>query len=141
MAGKVNGFVLAYGAIGGVVLWSGIKGETLSQTFRGLLQGQGPSINQEPITGSAASSPQAEAANTAAETASAGVGASGPVTASTVTSRYITLSASIHCTRAAGEVRIYIQVSVDLRRASDHAGAREIALECFAQLPSPAEHS
>ena len=50
MAAKVNGFSLAYTAIGGVVLWSGIKGTTLSSTFRGLLQGQAPSANQEPIS-------------------------------------------------------------------------------------------
>jgi hypothetical protein len=52
---KINGFSLAYTAVGGVVLWSGIKGETLSETFRGLLSGKAPSIKQEPITGPAAS--------------------------------------------------------------------------------------
>jgi len=43
MAAKVNGFSLAYTAIGGVVLWSGIKGETISATFKGLLSGTAPS--------------------------------------------------------------------------------------------------
>jgi hypothetical protein len=54
---RINGFTLAYGAIGGVVLWSGITGTKLSATFRGLLQGQGPKVNQEPIvaTGSGTS--------------------------------------------------------------------------------------
>ena len=42
MAAKVNGFSLAYTAIGGVVLWSGIKGTTLSSTFRGPAPGAGP---------------------------------------------------------------------------------------------------
>jgi hypothetical protein len=55
MPGRVNGFSLAYTAIGGVVLWSGIKGTTLSATFRGLLQGKAPAANQEPITGSGTS--------------------------------------------------------------------------------------
>jgi len=50
MAAKVNGFSLAYTAIGGVVLWSGIKGEKISDTFRGLLSGQAPATNQEAIT-------------------------------------------------------------------------------------------
>jgi hypothetical protein len=54
--GRVNGFSLAYTAVGAVVMWSGIKGETISDTFRGLLKGQAPQSNQEPITGSAESS-------------------------------------------------------------------------------------
>ena len=36
MPGRINGFSLAYTAVGGVVLWSGIKGTTISDTFRGL---------------------------------------------------------------------------------------------------------
>jgi hypothetical protein len=51
MPGRVNGFSLAYTAAGAVVLWSGIKGETISATFRGLLSGQAPGADQEPITG------------------------------------------------------------------------------------------
>jgi|SRR5580704_7215632 len=51
MPGRLNGFSLAYTAVGGVVLWSGIKGETISATFRGLLSGQAPGTNQEPISG------------------------------------------------------------------------------------------
>jgi hypothetical protein len=50
MPGRVNGFSLAYTAVGGVVLWSGIKGETISATFRGLLSGKAPGTNQEPIS-------------------------------------------------------------------------------------------
>lgn len=49
MPGRVNGFSIAYTAIGGVVLWSGIKGETLSDTFRGLLSGQAPAGGQQPV--------------------------------------------------------------------------------------------
>ncbi len=50
MAAKVNGFSLAYTAIGGIVLWSGIKGTTLSDTFRGLLKGQAPAAATEAVT-------------------------------------------------------------------------------------------
>jgi hypothetical protein len=60
MPGRINGFSLAYTAAGAVVLWSGIKGETISSTFRGLLSGQAPGTNQEPIsTGAGSSSPGA----------------------------------------------------------------------------------
>ena len=82
MPARINGFSLAYTALGGVVLWSGIKGTTLSSTFRGLLSGQAPSADQEQIataatstTGSSGSSPAsgstAAAGNTGADTASA----------------------------------------------------------------------
>lgn len=50
MPGRLNGFSLAYTAAGAVVLWSGIKGETISSTFRGLLSGQAPGTNEEPIS-------------------------------------------------------------------------------------------
>jgi hypothetical protein len=50
MPGRINGFSLAYTATGAVVLWSGIKGTTLTSTFRGLLSGQAPSTDQEQIT-------------------------------------------------------------------------------------------
>ncbi len=81
MPGRINGFSLAYTAMGGVVLWSGIKGTTLSSTFRGLLQGQAPSTDQEQISTTAeetTSTAATAAANTAANTASLGVGATGP---------------------------------------------------------------
>ena len=51
MPAKINGFSLAYTAVGGVVLWSGIKGEKISDTFRGLLSGKPPAGGQEPIAG------------------------------------------------------------------------------------------
>jgi hypothetical protein len=56
MPGRLNGFSLAYTAVGGVVLWSGIRGTTISSTFRGLLKGQPPGANQEPIPSGAGSS-------------------------------------------------------------------------------------
>ena len=46
---KVNGFTIAYTAIGGIVLWSGITGTTLTTTFQDLLKGQAPSQNEEAI--------------------------------------------------------------------------------------------
>ena len=56
MAGRINGFSLAYTATGAVVLWSGIKGTTISDTFRGLLSGKAPSGNTEPIGATSSSS-------------------------------------------------------------------------------------
>jgi hypothetical protein len=50
MAAKINGFSLAYTATGAVVLWSGIKGWTISETFRSLLSGKTPVSNAEPIS-------------------------------------------------------------------------------------------
>ena len=52
MPGNINGFSLAYTAIGGVVLWSGIKGEPLSATFKGLLSGKAPAATGTQTIGS-----------------------------------------------------------------------------------------
>ena len=41
-ASRINGFSIAYTAIGGILLWSGIDGTTISETFRGLLKGTAP---------------------------------------------------------------------------------------------------
>lgn len=54
MPGRVNGFSLAYTAAGAVVLWSGIKGTSISDTFRSLLSGTLPATSTEPITGTTA---------------------------------------------------------------------------------------
>lgn len=67
MPGQINGFSLAYTAVGAVVLWSGIKGETISDTFRGLLSGQAPSSDTEAI--STAASPAAPVSATGAAAA------------------------------------------------------------------------
>lgn len=74
MPGRINGFSLAYTALGGVVLWSGIKGETLSDTFRGLLSGKAPSTNQEPIT----AAPDASGSTTPVTTAPDAAGTATP---------------------------------------------------------------
>lgn len=50
MPGRLNGFSLAYTAVGGVVLWSGIKGTSLTDTFRSLTTGTLPATGTEPIT-------------------------------------------------------------------------------------------
>ena len=80
MPGRLNGFSLAYTAIGGVVLWSGIKGTTISSTFKGLLAGKAPAAGsgEEPISTAAAattsgssSGSTAAAGSTGADTASA----------------------------------------------------------------------
>jgi hypothetical protein len=39
MAGKVNGFAVAYTAFGGLLIYSGIKGTSLTTTFTGLTHG------------------------------------------------------------------------------------------------------
>lgn len=46
---KINGWTVGYTAIGGIVLWSGISGTSLTTTFQDLLKGQAPSQNQETI--------------------------------------------------------------------------------------------
>jgi hypothetical protein len=48
--GRVNGFSLAYTATGAVVLWSGIKGWSISETFKQLLSGKTPAASTEQIT-------------------------------------------------------------------------------------------
>ena len=80
MPGRVNGFTLAYAATGAVVLWSGIKGETISATFRGLLKGQAPSQNQEPITGTGSTAPTGDTGSTASTGATAATGDTGAST-------------------------------------------------------------
>ena len=49
MAGTINGFSLAYTAAGAVVMWSGIKGWTISATFKALLTGTTPSASTETL--------------------------------------------------------------------------------------------
>lgn len=51
MAG-ISGVALAYATAGGIILWSGIKGETISDTVRSVLSGKPPAGGQQPITGS-----------------------------------------------------------------------------------------
>jgi len=46
----ISGIGLAYATAGGVLLWSGIKGETVKQTVAELARGQQPSgTNQQPV--------------------------------------------------------------------------------------------
>lgn len=71
MPGRINGFSLGYTAVGAIILWSGIKGWTISTTFRNLVSGTTPSASTEQIS-------TAVAANTAANAAASGVGATGP---------------------------------------------------------------
>lgn len=52
MPGQVNGFSVAYTVAGGVVLWSGIKGSSISDTFRSVLAGSTSPPVTEQIAGS-----------------------------------------------------------------------------------------
>jgi Transglycosylase SLT domain len=73
MAGKVNGFALAYTALGGLLIYSGIKGTSLTATFTGLTHGTLDSTAEASATAAATAGGTATAAagNTGAETQSA----------------------------------------------------------------------
>jgi hypothetical protein len=92
MAGTINGFSLAYTAAGAVVLWSGIKGWTISATFKALLTGTTPAASTEAIpvggtTDAPADSPDTAAPGSLLENAAnlAGVGTSTAPTSSDAT--------------------------------------------------------
>jgi hypothetical protein len=72
--GRVNGFSLAYTAAGAVVLWSGIKGTSISDTVRALLGGTLPAAGTEPITAPAVAASAAGSGSTAGVTGSAAGG-------------------------------------------------------------------
>lgn len=44
-ASRVNGFTVGYTAVGAIVLWSGIKGSSISGTFQSLLAGKAPTAS------------------------------------------------------------------------------------------------
>jgi hypothetical protein len=67
MAGTVNGLTVGYTAVGGVLLWSGLKGTTISAAVRSILAGQQPSGDTETI-----GTPTVSVANSAAATATGG---------------------------------------------------------------------
>ena len=75
MPGRINGFSLAYTATGAVVLWSGIKGSSISGTFRSLTSGSAQVASTEPISttsaDTAAAGGSAAPGNTGASSASA----------------------------------------------------------------------
>jgi hypothetical protein len=79
MAGTINGFTLGYTAAGAVVLWSGIKGWSISATFRALLTGTTPTTSTETIPGlgGAEGTVTTSAAGTVANTASENTAGSG----------------------------------------------------------------
>lgn len=75
MPGTVNGWTVAYTAAGGLVMWSGIAGTSLSATVKGALAGQSPTevahaegldVPAAPVSGATAA-----AGNTGAATSSA----------------------------------------------------------------------
>jgi resuscitation-promoting factor RpfB len=65
VAGTISGFSLAYTAVGGVVLWSGIKGWSISDTFKALLTGTTPTSSSEniPVGGTSATAASGAASN------------------------------------------------------------------------------
>lgn len=63
MPGKVNGFSVAYAVAGGVVLWSGIRGSSISDAFRSVLAGSNsPPVTEQVAPGSPAAGLGAAAA-------------------------------------------------------------------------------
>jgi cell wall-associated NlpC family hydrolase len=65
----LSGIGLAYSVAGGILVWSGVKGETVGQTLRELARGDQPSgLNQEPVDTTAGPA----AASTAAGGSAAG---------------------------------------------------------------------
>ncbi len=88
MPGKINGFSLAYTVAGGIVLWSGIKGWSISQTFKNLLSGTTPTANTEQITDTAFGGP-ADTTSPAGSTASAPAGNTGADTATAAANQAI----------------------------------------------------
>jgi hypothetical protein len=69
----VNGFSVAYTVAGGVVLWSGIKGSSISDTFRSVLAGStSPPVTERIATGApAAATVPSAAGDTGAHSAGA----------------------------------------------------------------------
>lgn len=85
MAGKINGFSIAYTTVGAVLVWSGIKGTTITTTVQDILKGQAPSQNQEAIT----TASTAGAAASSSGSASAPVGNTGAATATAAANQAI----------------------------------------------------
>jgi Transglycosylase SLT domain len=87
----ISGLAVAYTTLGGIILWSGIKGETLTQTIKDVASGKAPATNQQrigtPTLGVSSGSSSSGSSGSAGSAGSAAVGSAsgGPVTASTVT--------------------------------------------------------
>lgn len=87
---RINGFTVAYTAVGGLVLWSGIAGTSLTATARGALAGQSPSQlpQTEPVT-TAAAAPAASGAAAVGNTgASSGTAAANQAIARVLAAPY-----------------------------------------------------
>jgi len=70
---RVNGFSVAYTVAGGVILWSGVKGSSISDTFRSVLAGNASPPVTEQIAGTspAAATVPSAAGDTSAHNAGA----------------------------------------------------------------------
>lgn len=65
MAGTINGWSIAYCAAGGIILWSGIAGASISDAFKDIIGGQPVTADGTEGIGSA---PTADTLNTNADT-------------------------------------------------------------------------
>jgi hypothetical protein len=81
MAGKISGFAVAYTALGGLLIYSGWKGTSLTSTFTDLTRGQ---LNSAPE----ASSVEADSVTGAGGTAGSGTA----VPSSTASANYLTIA-------------------------------------------------
>lgn len=74
-ARKISGWSIAYLAVGGVLIYSGMRGTTLSATLTALIRGQLATGNTEPITGSSSGGGGTSAAgNSGSNTANQAIG-------------------------------------------------------------------
>lgn len=78
----VSGLAVAYTTLGGVLLWSGIKGETLAQTVKDIASGKPPQSNQEPIGSPTVSVGQGSASSSSGSNPGSPPGAGNGCTAS-----------------------------------------------------------
>ena len=85
MAGTVNGFSLAYTAAGAVVLWSGIKGWTISATFKALLTGTTPASSTETIPLGTEVAPAATSSTGTPAAANTGTASAAPTSSDAMT--------------------------------------------------------
>jgi hypothetical protein len=82
MAGKVNGFAVAYTAFGGLLIYSGIKGTSLTATFTDLTKGK---LNSTPEA-------SAIAADASAAASAITSGSNVHVPSSTASANYLTIA-------------------------------------------------
>lgn len=70
MAGRVSGLAVFYATTGGILLWSGFKGQTLTETIKAITSGNAAALNQQ--GSETVGSPTVATSSGAGETASTG---------------------------------------------------------------------